>query len=58
VKTFLVKRQKITTENWSIKANSKAQAEEFCEMKKGARSLLGTKDLGYSTTSVEEIKKG
>jgi len=58
VKTFLVKRQRIETEVWSVKANSKAQAEKFCDMKEGARSLLATKDLGYSTTSVEEIKKG
>lgn len=58
MKYFLVKRQRIETEVWSVKANSKAEAERQVDMKEGARSLLSTNDLGYSTTSVEQIKKG
>jgi len=58
MKYFLVKRQRIETEVWSVKANSKSEAEKKVDMKEGARSLLSTNDLGYSTTSVEQIKKG
>jgi len=58
MKYFLVKRQRIETEVWSVKAKSKAEAERQVDMKEGARSLLSTNDLGYSTTSVEQIKKG
>ena len=52
---YIVKRQGITAEVWEVFAKSKAMAEEIC-IKEG--TLIKEKDLGHSTTSIEELIEG